>query len=213
MRALESVMTQRNNHFARSLARFIYEAGMLSKTPRSGLWFLGTGHQTVAEHSLRAILIGFALCHLTPKANRDRVLLLCLFHDFAEGRTSDLNYVHQKYGRLAEAQAMSDLAHTIPFGKEIEGFFEEAKAKKTLEAKLTKDADNLDWIATLREEEVKGNLKAKSWISPALKRLKTPAGRQLGRLLITTHPDEWWFDEKDAWFVDRKKSRRRLGKR
>jgi len=141
---------------------------------------------------------------MTPKANRDRLILMCLFHDLGEGRTSDLNYVHQKYGRLAEAQAFEDIARTVPFGAEIRDYFSELEEKKTLEAKLTKDADQLEWIATLRDEESKGNSKARSWAVIAYKRLKTPAGKKVGKYLLATHPDNWWFNEKDAWFVDRK---------
>jgi len=54
------------------------------------------------------------------------------------------------------------------------------------------------------EEEVKGNKKAKEWIKVALPRLKTAPGKKLGRALVATHPDSWWFDVKDKWFVDRK---------
>lgn len=186
------------------LVDFIYETGILSKTPRSGLWFLGTGQQSVAEHLFRTALIGYVLSHRTPEANRDRVIFLCLLHDLGEGRTSDLNYVHQKYGRLAESKAVEDLAATLPFGGELLDAFREVEAKSTLEARLAKDADQLEWLATLREEAVKGNTKAQGWATITLQRLKTDAGKELGQLLLTTHPDHWWFDETDKWFVDRK---------
>lgn len=186
------------------LVDFIYETGILSKTPRSGLWFLGTGQQSVAEHLFRTALIGYVLSHRTPEANRDRVIFLCLLHDLGEGRTSDLNYVHQKYGRLAESKAIEDLAATLPFGGELLDAFREVEAKSTLEARLAKDADQLEWLATLREEAVKGNTKAQGWATITLQRLKTDAGKELGQLLLTTHPDHWWFDETDEWFVDRK---------
>ncbi|MBI1998757.1 MAG: HD domain-containing protein [Parcubacteria group bacterium] len=185
------------------IANFVYEAGALSKTPRSGLWFLGSGTQSVAEHLLRTSYIAYALCHLTPAANKNRVIFLALMHDIGEGRTSDLNYVHQRYGRLAEAQAVKDIATSVPFGEEIKGAYEEEQARASLEAKLAKDADNLEWISTLREEEVKGNIKARSWIEIAEKRLKTEAGQAVGARLLKTHPDAWWFDEKDKWFVTR----------
>src|SRR6185369_1377993 len=93
-----------------SIANFIYETGILSKTPRSGLWFLGTGQQSVAEHTLRCAFIGYSLCYFVPEANKEKVVLMCLLHDLGEGRTSDLNYVHQKYGRLAESRAIDDMA-------------------------------------------------------------------------------------------------------
>src|SRR3989344_3004765 len=114
----------------KSIVDFIYEVGILSKTPRSGLWFLGTGNQSVAEHLLRTAYITYSLCHLTPKANRERAILMALLHDLGEARTSDLNYVHQKYGRLAEDTAISDIARTVPFGGEIQKLYLEEKAKE-----------------------------------------------------------------------------------
>jgi putative hydrolase of HD superfamily len=186
-----------------AIAHFIYEAGILSKTPRSGLWFLGTGNQSVAEHLLRTTLIAYALCYLTPEADRSKVIYMSLFHDFGEGRTSDLNYVHQRYGRLAESQAFKDIAMEIPFGKEMGDFYAEEQARKTLEAKIVKDADQLEWLATLREEELKGNSKARAWQKSAYQRLKTPQGRAVGKYLLSTHSDSWWFDENDKWFVSR----------
>ena len=34
----------------KKIVKFLFEVGILSKTPRSGFHFLGTGEQTVAEH-------------------------------------------------------------------------------------------------------------------------------------------------------------------
>jgi putative hydrolase of HD superfamily len=189
------------NNELQAIAHFIYEAGILSKTPRSGLWFLGTGNQSVAEHTLRTTYIAYALCYLTPEADRSKVVYMSLFHDFGEGRTSDLNYVHQRYGRLAESQAFKDIAMEVPFGKEMGEFYAEEEAKQTLEAKLVKDADQLEWFATLREEELKGNAKARAWQNNVLLRLKTKQGKAVGKYLLSTHSDAWWFDEKDKWFA------------
>ncbi len=193
----------------KTLANFIYETGILTKTPRSGLWFLGTGKQSVAEHLFRTTMIGYVLAHLVPKANKERLLFLCLMHDLGEGRTSDLNYVHQKYGRLAESQAVSDLAKTLPFGKEIENAYKEEQARLTLEAKLAKDADNLEWMTTMREEAIKGNSKAEIWAKLAYRRLKTKEAQKLGKAILESHPDDWWFDEKDTWYVNRPQSSKR----
>lgn len=185
------------------ITNFVYEMGIHQRTPRSGLWFLGSGEQSVAEHLFRVAMIAYALCHLTPKANKDRAIFMALMHDIGEGRVSDLNYVHQRYGRLAEANAVKDIAKSVPFGEEIEAAYLEEQAKETLEAKLVKDADNLEWLATMREEETKGNAKAKGWALDASKRMKTPAGKAIAKLLLTTHPDEWWHDESDPWWIDR----------
>lgn len=187
----------------KSIVDFIYEVGILSKTPRSGLWFLGTGSQSVAEHLLRTTYITYCLCYLTPKANQERAILMAMTHDLGEARTSDLNYVHQKYGRLAEDRAIADIARTVPFGKDIQMLYTEEQGRHTLEAQLVKDADNIEWLATMREEEAKGNIKAREWAKIAFKRLKTPAGKKIGKLILTIHPDNWWFDAKDKWWVNR----------
>lgn len=194
-----------NNKDLKEITKFIYELGILAKTPRSGFWFLGTGNQSVAEHICRTVMIGYILSYLTPNSDKDRVMFLSLIHDLGEGRTSDLNYVHQKYGRLAESEAVNDLSINLPFGKEIKNAFNEAKNKMTLEAKLAKDADNLEWIASLLDESKKGNIKANSWARIALKRLKTSAGKKIGKLLFNIEPDSWWFKKDDQWFVDRNK--------
>ena len=182
---------------------FVYETNIHSKTPRSGLWFLGSGSQSVAEHLFHTAMIAYALAHLEPKVDRRKVVLMALFHDIGEGRTSDHNYVHQRYGRLAEADAVADMAKNVPFGNEILELFKEEQERKTLEAKLVKDADQLEWIATLRGEEVKGNIKAREWITIAIKRLKTASAKKVAKVLAKTHPDAWWFNAGDAWFVDR----------
>ncbi|MCU0660469.1 MAG: HD domain-containing protein [Candidatus Pacebacteria bacterium] len=185
------------------LASFVYETAIHSKTPRSGLWFLGSGAQSVAEHLFHTAMIAYALANLDPKADVRKTVLMALFHDIGEGRTSDHNYVHQRYGRLAEADAVRDIADSVPFGGEILSLFNEEQERQSIEAKIVKDADVLEWMSTLREEEVKGNSKAREWIVIANKRLKTPAAKKLGSLIMTMHPDAWWFNADDAWFVNR----------
>lgn len=194
----------KKNNTYNQIADFIYETGIHSKTPRSGFWFLGSGSQSVAEHLFHTAMIAYALAHFEPKADKNKVVLMALFHDIGEGRTSDHNYVHQRYGRLSESKAVDDIAKSVPFGNEIKELFIEEQERKTLEAKIVKDADTLEWISTLRVEEAKGIQKAKGWIKVAEKRLKTEAGKKLCKILIKLDPDSWWLDLKDPWFVDRK---------
>lgn len=91
-------MPKRNN--INSTADLLFEVGILSKTPRSGFHFLGSGQQSVAEHTCRAGYIGYVLAALDKKADSAKTMKICLLHDLHEARTSDLNYVHQKYSRL-----------------------------------------------------------------------------------------------------------------
>ena len=45
----------------KKIANFLFEVGILAKTPRSGFHFLGTGEQSVAEHINRVSYIGYIL--------------------------------------------------------------------------------------------------------------------------------------------------------
>ncbi|MBN1585019.1 HD domain-containing protein [Candidatus Uhrbacteria bacterium] len=193
----------KNNDTYRQIVDFIYETGIHSQTPRSGLWFLGSGRQSVAEHLFHTAMIAYALAHLEPRVDRMKVVLMALFHDIGEGRTSDHNYVHQRYGRLNETEAVTDISRSVPFGPEILDLYEEEHERKTPEARLVKDADTLEWIATLRGEEEKGNTKAREWIGIAVKRLKTVPAKRLVGFMLKTSPDSWWSMVGDAWFVDR----------
>src|SRR5512133_589962 len=130
----------------KNLANFLFEVGMLKRTPRTGFQFLGSGAESVAEHSFRTAIIGYTLAKLDGQADPARVMQLCLFHDLPEARTGDLNYVNKKYVQADEAKAVADLAATLPFGNEIEDLVTEYEEGKTVEAKLARDADQLEMI-------------------------------------------------------------------
>lgn len=189
---------------------FLFEVGILSKTPRSGFHFLGSGHQSVAEHTNRTVFVGYVLASLDATVDIAKVMKMCLFHDIAEARTSDLNYVHQKYARADDQKAVDDLAQTVPFGEDIASAIAEFKERKTKEAILAKDADNLEWILSLKEQVDTGNARAKTWLPSAVKRLRTESGRELAKLILETASDNWWFAEKDdEWWVSRAKKARK----
>lgn len=191
---------------------FLFETGMLAKTPRSGFFFLGSGEQSVAEHLNRTIYIGYALTQMAGNnVGLSKVLQMCMFHDLAEARVSDLNYVHQKYTQRFEQKAINDLAATLPFGEKIKEILNEYQKRESKESKLAKDADNLEWILALKEQKDIGNERANSWIPSAVKRLKTKEAQTLAKKIIKTDSDRWWFgDKKDSWWIDRKvKTRRR----
>ncbi len=185
---------------------FLYEAGMLAHTPRSGFFFLGSGEQSVAEHLNRTAYFGYALGHMVGNVNTSRIVEMCMFHDFAEARVSDLNYVHQKYTDRHEDRALADLVETIPFGNAMKSVWDEYHERKTPEAIIAKDADNLEWIMSLKEQADIGNKRALTWIPSALKRLKTKEAKLLGKSIMSTPSDKWWFgNASDAWWVNRTK--------
>lgn len=190
-----------------SVVDFLFEVGILAKTPRSGFYFLGSGEQSVAEHISRVSFIGYTLAMLRGGVDVSKVLQMCLFHDVAETRTSDLNYVHQKYAERKEDEAVRDLTEPLPFGDGIRSVLKEYEARQTAESHLAKDADTLEFILSLKEQVDIGNDRAKTWLPSAMARLKTPEAKELAEKIQRTDSDRWWFSEKDDdWWVNRKKT-------
>lgn len=166
------------------ITNFLFETGMLAKTPRSGFFFLGSGEQSVAEHINRVSYIGFVLASMTEDVDLAKVLEMCLFHDITESRISDLNYTHQKYNDRKEKKAVNDLANSFPFGSKIKEILEIYEKRDIKEAKLAKDADSLELLFSLKEQVDIGNERAKTWIPSAVKRLITDEAKQLAEVII-----------------------------
>jgi putative hydrolase of HD superfamily len=185
----------------RSIANFLFEVGMLNRTPRSGFQFLGSGRQSVAEHLLRVTYLGFTLGRLVPGVNAERLLRMCLLHDLVEARTGDLNYENKKYVTSDEKKALQELAATVPFGDEIVALHDEFEAGNTLEARLARDCDQLETILFLKEQKDIGNPQTDDWIPFALQRLSEPVSRELAASILQTHSSAWWFGDKDDWWV------------
>ncbi len=184
----------------KNIVNFFFEAGMLGKTPRSGFQFLGTGKQSVAEHSFRVAVIGFALAKLEKDVDVFRVIKMCLFHDLPESRTGDLNYVNKHYVDAREDEAIGDLVSTLPFGEEIRELLDELKSGNTKEARLVHDADQLELILELKEQLDLGNQYASRWIHFARGRLKTKIGKKIARQITETDSSAWWFEGRDHWW-------------
>ncbi|HOD29847.1 MAG TPA: HD domain-containing protein [Syntrophales bacterium] len=175
---------------------------MLQKTPRTGFQFLGSGRESVAEHILRTIFIGYVLVRLDPSVDELRLLRMCLFHDLPEARTGDMNYVNKKYVTVDEAKAIRELTETLSFGGDIAAALEEFNARKTHESLLAHDADQLALILQLKEYGDLGNKYSQEWIGFALKRLGTDVGRRVAEAILQTDSSHWWFKDKSDWWIN-----------
>jgi putative hydrolase of HD superfamily len=183
------------------IANFLFEMGMLKRTPRTGWQFLGSGEESVAEHSFRTAMIAYVLARVDGRADVDRVVRLALFHDLPEARTGDLNYMNQKYATVDEERAGADMTRGLPFGDEISQLLSEFRTQATPEALLARDADNLEMLLQLKEHHDIGNRNAEEWIPFALRRLNTDGARDLAQRIIAGDSSAWWFDKGSDWWV------------
>ncbi len=185
----------------KNLANFLFEVGMLKRTPRTGFQFLGSGAESVAEHSFRTAIIGYTLAQIDGQVDAARVMQLCLFHDIPEARTGDLNYVNKKYVKVDEQRAIDDLAAQLPFGDDYRQTLAEFMARKTPESLIANDADQLEMILALKEHKDLGNRYADEWYPFSIERLKTDAARQLAASIWNTDSSKWWFDNDRDWWI------------
>jgi Predicted hydrolases of HD superfamily len=185
-----------------SIANFLFEVGMLNKTPRSGYQFLGSGRESVAEHILRTIFVGYSLCKMDKSLDELRVLKMCLFHDLPEARTGDMNYVNKKYVEVDEEKAVRELTESLFFGSDIKAVIDEFNRKETKEALIALDADQIALILQLKEYGDLGNKYSEEWIKYALQRLNTKEAKELAGKIIKTDSSNWWFKEKSDWWVN-----------
>ena len=176
--------------------------GMLKKTPRTGYQFLGSGQESVADHSFRTAIIGYILSQQEPDADCQKIVLMCLFHDLHEARTGDHNYVNKRYVAVDEESALNDMAKDLPFGEDIIVLTREFNLGESLEARISRDADQIDLILELKEQQDLGNRYARDWLKYALQRLQTENAKKMALEVLNTDSTDWWFEKKTAWWVN-----------
>ncbi len=185
------------------LCDFINEVGMLRHTPRTGYQFLGTGSENVAEHSHRVAVIGFALAKLAG-ADIARTVFLCLFHDLAEARTGDFNYINRIYNTANARLALSHATEGTGLQDDILEFWDDLEGYASKESLIAHDADQLDLIFNLRRESENGNKFADKWLKNALERVRTPEAKELAQIAATTPTSYWWYNGPDNGWWERK---------
>ncbi len=136
---------------------FLFEVGTLGNLKRNWQQFLGMGGASVLEHTMRVVFIALIIARAEKCDAEEKIIKMALAHDLSETRTNDTNYVQAVYTTKDEARATRDLF----FGTSLRDFdrtiVREYEARKTLAAKIVKDADNLDVDFELKEFAHRGS--------------------------------------------------------
>ncbi len=172
---------------------FLFEANILKELSRSGYTFLGSGKESVAEHSFMTSLICFTISRMEAGLDCQKLITMALVHDLPEARTGDLNYVQKQYVKSMEDKAIQHMTEGLSFSSEIKDLIEEFNQGETREAKLARDADQLSFIIELKKLQDKGAKPPEKWLPIVIDRLKTDIGKSLAKGIMDSSWDEWWM--------------------
>ncbi len=92
-----------------------------------------------------------------PELDIDKVIKMCLIHDFGEAITGDIPaFLKTSEDEKSEESAILYLLSKLPKGikNEFQSLFEEMKSLKTDEAKLYKSLDNIEGVISHNEADI-----------------------------------------------------------
>jgi putative hydrolase of HD superfamily len=186
----------------KKLTNFLFEIGTLRKTARSHRQTLLTDDlsDNIASHSFRVSIIGMFLAQL-EKADVKKVMMMCLIHDTSETRSGDQNWVHKKYLKVFEDEIIGSQLSFLPKNSEVVKASKEYQKRKSLEAKVAKDADLLDQLLLLKEYAWQGNLEAKQWLEGKHHQglMFTNNAKKIAREIQKQKPSDWWRAQNGGW--------------
>ena len=124
---------------------------------------------------------------------------MCLFHDSAESRSGDQNWVHKSYVKVFEDEIIKDQLSNLPNKNELSKVVNEYRERLTKEALIAKDADLIDQIILLKEYSHQGNKESLDWLgnnkgkgNMQYKLLKTRSAKLVAMEILKQDPSDWW---------------------
>lgn len=178
---------------------FLYEVGAFRWVRRTWEQFFSTRAASNPEHTYRVMWSALIIAQMERAngavINEEKLLKLALLHDLPESRTGDTNYLTRQYITQNEDRAVADQFKDTSLRKEFLALYKEMKQRKSLEAKIVKDADILDIDFELAEMKAEGH-NMPDHFKPHRKLnyerlLHTKSAKKLWEELQTTHPYDW----------------------
>ncbi|WP_253291037.1 HD family hydrolase [Pseudoflavonifractor sp. MSJ-37] len=112
-------------------------------------WTSNGRQESVADHSWRLAVMALLLRESFPGADMDRVIRMCLIHDWGEAVTGDIPAFQKNDGhRAVEARAVEGLLSRLPETErgELTALFAEMEALESREARIYKALDRLEAV-------------------------------------------------------------------
>lgn len=177
----------------------LFELGTLRYLQRQWRQFLNPDFANLSEHIFRVAWLALVIASHEQKTNPDldtgKVAKMALVHDLSESRSVDVHYLSRQYVERNEKAAVTDSLTGTVVEADMLALVEEYENRQTLEAKIVKDADNLDVDLELQEQTVRG-FQLPADFAPMRQfvgetKLFTPTAKALWQEITTTNPNRW----------------------
>ena len=172
-----------------------YELGCLRFMKRMWQRLLNPDFANVTEHSFRVAWIALMLSAMEKSGNQEKIIKMAMAHDLPESRCGDVDYVARMYTDRNEERAIRDIFAGTSLEKEMVSMWKEYEKRQSKEAKIVKDADNMDVELELQERGARGhalqNIWAKQRTRAVYPKLYTKSGRKLWKAIRASSPFDW----------------------
>lgn len=175
-------------------SEFLYEIGTMRFIQRTWKQFIGSEFANLAEHSMRVIWTALIIARGEKNVDTGKIVKIALVHDITESRTGDVHYISRLYTKRNDEQAIKDILLDTSVADEFLALYHEYEQRETLEAKIVKDADNIEVDLELMEQKARGNPLADKWTAMRRKvrsTLFTNSAKKLFDEIYQTDPDAW----------------------
>ena len=184
---------------------FLYELGSLRNVPRGWRQHIGLDVASVLEHTYRVIWLSLVIARMEGVKSEEKILKMAMIHDGAEARVSDHSIVQKVYVKADEKTASHDMLDATIF-EDYEQILDEYEQRQSIEAKIVKDADNLDIDLELKELTEMGSQMPKkfAWnrILVRKEKLYTESARQIWDEIQNSDPSSWLM-KKNKFITDK----------
>lgn len=120
-------------------------------------WTSEGRQESVAEHSWRLAVMAMLCADEYPELDVNKVIRMCLIHDFGEAITGDIPaFWKTEQHEVEEESAVMRLLSMLPakMQQDLQSLFAEMNDMKTPEAKLYKALDNLEGVLSHNEAPI-----------------------------------------------------------
>lgn len=176
---------------------FIFEMGALRNLNRLWVRLNTPEFANHAEHIFRVCWIAL-LISAREGGDSGKIVKMALVHDIDESRATDVDIIARQYSERKELLAIGDILSGTAIHDEFRALWEEYSKRESLEAKIVKDADNLDVDFELAEQAARGNniAETKKPIRDfvASKKLYTETAKSFYAQLPQVSVHDWWMN-------------------